>query len=161
MQHNAGKSRFNYRGHALRAGRVSIPGHVYLVTTVTIRRERLFAAHERARICARLLCQAQAQGACNSLAWVVMPDHVHWLLRLESGVGLAAVVKGLKGRVARELNRVAGREGRTVWQPGFHDHALRSHENLRATARYIVGNPLRAGLVDAIGDYPFWDIAWL
>ena len=30
-----------------------------------------------------------------------------------------------------------------------------------ATARYVVANPLRAGLVTSIGDYPFWDAAWL
>jgi len=28
-------------------------------------------------------------------------------------------------------------------------------------ARYIVANPLRAGLVERIGDYPLWDATWL
>jgi hypothetical protein len=26
--------------------------------------------------------------------------------------------------------------------------------------RYIVGNPLRAGLVTGLGDYPHWDTQW-
>lgn len=48
-----------------------------------------------------------------------------------------------------------------VWQRGFHDRALRQEEDLIATARYVVANPLRAGLVDRIGDYPWWDAVWL
>jgi len=32
---------------------------------------------------------------------------------------------------------------------------------VQATARYIVANPLRAGLVERLGDYPLWDAVWL
>jgi hypothetical protein len=32
---------------------------------------------------------------------------------------------------------------------------------MQGIARYIVGNPLQAGLVDRIGDYPHWDAVWL
>lgn len=53
-----------------------------------------------------------------------------------------------------------GRNG-PVWQRTYHDHALRREEDLRAAARYVVANPLRAGLAEGIGDYPFWDAAWL
>ena len=48
-----------------------------------------------------------------------------------------------------------------VWQKGFHDHAIRRDEDIKAVARYIIANPLRAGMVDRIGDYPFWDAVWL
>ena len=42
-----------------------------------------------------------------------------------------------------------------------YDHALRADEDVLAAARYIVANPLRAGLVGSIRDYPFWDAVWL
>jgi putative transposase len=32
---------------------------------------------------------------------------------------------------------------------------------MRAIARYVVANPLRAGLAGTIGDYPYWDAVWL
>ncbi|MGH8412134.1 MAG: REP-associated tyrosine transposase, partial [Pseudomonas sp.] len=38
---------------------------------------------------------------------------------------------------------------------------IRRDEDLPAVARYIVANPLRAGLVEKIGDYPLWDAVWL
>ena len=48
-----------------------------------------------------------------------------------------------------------------VWQPGFHDRALRKNEDLVTASRYIVANPVRAGLVEHIADYPHWDAVWL
>jgi hypothetical protein len=38
---------------------------------------------------------------------------------------------------------------------------LRQDEDVARVARYVVANPLRAGLVKRIGDYPLWDAAWL
>ena len=48
-----------------------------------------------------------------------------------------------------------------VWQRGFHDYALGVDKDIVHVARYIVANPLRAGLVSRIGDYPLWDAKWL
>ncbi|MDT4875531.1 Transposase IS200 like protein [compost metagenome] len=89
-----------------------------------------------------------------------MPDHLHWLVQLKGPIGLSTVIKVFKGRSARQLGlRIA--IGGPVWQRGFHDHALRCEEDIRKVARYIVANPLRAGLAERIGDYPFWDAQWL
>ena len=154
-------SKFSHRGHTLRRGRVSIPGHAYLVTTVTREREPLFADFDRARIVACALERPSANLRCESLAWVVMPDHIHWLVRLDHAGTISGAVRSLKGRVARLVNFAQDQEGCRVWQPGFHDHALRREEDLRATARYIIANPLRAGLVDRIGDYPYWNAVWI
>lgn len=69
-------------------------------------------------------------------------------------------MKRFKARSARAVNGYLGRSG-SLWQRAFHDRALRENEDVQATARYIVANPLRAGLVKHIGDYPFWDAVWL
>ncbi|MBB4592801.1 hypothetical protein FHR61_000481 [Xanthomonas arboricola] len=42
-----------------------------------------------------------------------------------------------------------------------HDRALRKDDDLRIVARYLIANPLRAGMVERVGDYPFWDAIWL
>ncbi|MEG2798132.1 MAG: transposase, partial [Pseudomonas sp.] len=49
----------------------------------------------------------------------------------------------------------------TIWQKGYFDRALRREEDLKVMARYIIANPLRAGLVEHIGQYPLWDAIWL
>ena len=88
-----------------------------------------------------------------------MPDHIHLLLQLGE-TELSVVMKRLKARTAIALNREIGRRGR-FWAKGFHDHALRKEEDLLAVSRYIVANPLRAGLVKSVSDYPYWDAVWL
>lgn len=93
------------------------------------------------------------------LAWVLMPDHAHWLLRLGEE-DLGTTVGRLKSASARNINRVRQCHD-AVWARGFHDHAMRRDEDLRRTARYIVANPIRARLATQIGDYPFWNTAWL
>ena len=44
---------------------------------------------------------------------------------------------------------------------GIRNHAVRVEEDVRQIARYIVANPLRAGLVRDLGEYSLWDCAWL
>ncbi len=94
-----------------------------------------------------------------SLAWVVMPDHLHWLVDLKRG-SLAQLMCRVKSRSCRSVNLMSGSQG-GLWQRGYHDRALRRDEDLKAAARYIVMNPLRAGLVKRPGDYPLWDAVWL
>ena len=89
-----------------------------------------------------------------------MPDHVHWLVQLRDETSLSKVVQTTKSATARRLNRHLKRRGK-IWQYGFHDHAIRKEEEIKDVARYIVANPLRAGLVSNVRDYPFWDAIWI
>lgn len=94
-----------------------------------------------------------------SLAWVIMPDHLHWLAELKGG-SLSELMRRTKSRSTRAVNQGCKREGR-LWQAGYYDRALRREEDVKNAARYIIANPLRAGLVEHIGDYPLWDAVWL
>lgn len=100
------------------------------------------------------------EGWVSSMAWVLMPDHLHWMFALGVERGLGEVIKTLKARSAQRANRFAGMSG-PLWQRAFHDHALREEKEILPTARYIIANPLRAGLVERVGDYPHWDAVWL
>lgn len=141
-------------------GRASIDGQIYLVTTVTRGRVCLFADLLLGRIVVRALyCEATAACA-TTLAYVVMPDHLHWLLQLRADGTLGGVVRFVKGRCAFQINRARGTQG-PVWQPSLHDHALRKEEDLQDIARYVVRNPIRAGLVRRINDYALWDAIWV
>ena len=144
----------------LREGRVSLPGQVYFLTTVTHDHEPLFSDFVHARLAIGELRRLNDTALVTSLAWVVMPDHLHWLVALGHSHSIDIVVKMMKGRTAVAVNRVSSRRG-PVWQRKYYDHALRKDEDLTRTARYIVANPLRAGLVKKLGDYPHWDAVWL
>ena len=140
-------------------GRYSQTGQIYLVTTVTSKRAPFFANFDCGCLVVRELIELDRARMLESLAWVLMPDHLHWLFQLHADT-LSGVVKQLKGRSAGKINAVLQRQG-PVWQRGFHDHAVRKEEDWADLARYIVANPLRAGLVSKLGEYPFWNAKWL
>ncbi|WP_432472330.1 REP-associated tyrosine transposase [Amphritea sp. HPY] len=142
---------------ALRHGRYSEVGRVYLVTFVTRGRQKLFDNFQQGRLVVDVL-RAESV-ATDTLAFVVMPDHAHWLLQLREKP-LSKTVQTVKSLSARRLNQVSGCLG-SVWQNGFHDHAVRKDEDLVRLARYVVMNPVRAGLVKTVREYSLWDAVWL
>jgi putative transposase len=136
-----------------------MPGQTYVITSTTLHRVPWFTDFEVAAAAIRGFVQRDL-GSHDLLAWVLMPDHVHWLVQLADSRTLDTVVNRMKSASAREANRELMRRG-PLWTPAFHDHALRSDETLRSAADYIIRNPLRAGLANTFGAYPFWDSAWL
>ncbi len=142
------------KGHSnLRKGRLSKEGYVYHVTFTTLNRQPYFSDFNLSRRLVLTLKLDEAIGYTQTLAYVVMPDHVHWLFQLQEGE-LAKTVKRVKSVFSRRTNT-------QIWDYGFHDHVIRSEESLKSVARYIVANPLRARLVDKVGEYPHWDAVWL
>ncbi|MCK0751796.1 REP-associated tyrosine transposase [Chromohalobacter japonicus] len=145
---------------ALRAGRRSLTGNAYHITTCTHQRRYLFNDWLLARVAIGSMKALHDDQCVVSLCFVVMPDHIHWLFTLGEKQPLSHVVKRFKGRSAQSINRYLARQG-VVWEEGCHDHLIRDEEDWQAVARYIVANPLRAGLVEDIGCYPHWDAIWL
>ena len=45
--------------------------------------------------------------------------------------------------------------GARLWQVGYHDRILRNDEATLMVVRYILQNPVRAGLVARFSDYPY------
>lgn len=146
-------------GCNLRRGRYSEPERLYLLTSTLLQRRPLFNDFALARLLVKELRIAHEQQWVTSLAWVVMPDHLHWLIQLQAG-SLDELMRRIKSNSARQINQHLGTHG-PICQPGYHDRALRQGEDLQSAARYVVANPLRAGLVMRIGDYPLWDAVWL
>jgi REP element-mobilizing transposase RayT len=88
-----------------------------------------------------------------------MPDHFHWLVKLDQETTLQKLARNLKGRSARRISKSRLATTR-IWQPGYHDHAVRVEEDLENLSNYLILNPVRAGLVRNVDDYPFWDSVW-
>ena len=143
----------------LRIGRYTEKSRVYLLTTNTFHREPVFSDFALGRLVIAQFRAAQDRGCANSLAWVVMPDHFHGLVELQHG-SLSALVQKTKSLSTKAVMGCSARKT-SLWQNGFHDRALRREEDLVKLARYVVANPLRAGLVERLGDYPLWDAIWV
>lgn len=145
---------------SLRTGRHSETGRLHLITAVTFQRHPLFADWRCAWAASASLANPPTWPQAELLCWVLMPAHWHGLLRIGEGTDLAASVRAAKACAARAANLARGRAG-LVWEPGFHDRPLRKEGDLVAAARYIVQNPVRAGLARRPAEYPYWDAMWL
>ena len=88
------------------------------------------------------------------LAWVVMPNHVHVVIRLRYPWTLARVVHTWKWRSGLEANRILGRRGR-LWQPEYFDRLARDEEHEARCVRYVEINPVKARLCTTPWDWPF------
>jgi len=119
--------------------------HSYFLTVCTDRRHRAFEDLEFGQwSVSQLLQQAQSRRFAV-VAYCLMPDHAHLLLQGQSDDA------DLK-RMVLSWNTLTGhqwrqRAGRRLWQTGYYDHVLRDGESMLGVARYILMNPVRAGLV--------------
>lgn len=155
------KPTFPLHGKAnLRHGRISETGRTYLITFCTADRADFFSNHEHARTFILSLRSRSLLKQSRLLCWVLMPDHWHGLIELGPLDTVSTLIGRIKGATAHAINTHRETRGR-VWSVGFHDHAVCKEEDLLNVARYIVLNPVRAGLVQRVGDYPFWDAIWL
>jgi len=143
---------------ALRFGRWSQTGNVYAITAVPRARRPWFDDKANVDLLIEALRTVERTGRTSSLAWVVMPDHLHWLVELRTGT-LAGCMQILKSRSGRSIARRVDANA-PIWQPGYYDHALRSDECLRTQAMYIAANPVRARLATRIGEYPYVWSRW-
>ena len=102
------------------------------------------------------LLEAVRYRQTNGIWWcrvfVVMPDHVHGLIRFPSPEHpLQREIGEFKKYTARMLG--------IGWQKDFFDHRLRREESEREKADYILRNPERAGLVEDWREWPHFFVA--
>lgn len=90
---------------------------------------------------------------CEMLAWVVMPNHVHALLRI-GATPLSVLVADWKEYTAREANRTLQLRG-AFWAANCWDTFMKDPDHELKACRYIENNPVKAGLVRDPKDWPF------
>lgn len=92
------------------------------------------------------------------LAWVVMANHVHVLIR--PLVPLGKALMNIKSASARAANSILARTGQPFWQDESYDHFVRNDCERAAIIRYIHFNPVTAGLVAEPEDWPWSSAGW-
>ncbi|UCF14889.1 MAG: class I tRNA ligase family protein, partial [Phycisphaerales bacterium] len=80
------------------------------------------------------------------LAWAVMPNHVHAIIRPFPGHELTKIIQSWKSFTSKEINRSIGREG-VLWMDEYY-HLIRDEEDFSNQVEYVVSNPEKADLGD-------------
>jgi len=139
----------------LRKGRISHPGfYYYLTKNIEQRGTSTLIEGENPLILIDRLFLAQKREWWNILAFVVMPDHYHLVIRLGETHTLDQAMAIVNRTVSRQIHK--GQENKDrFWQDGFYDRCIRNHEKLNDYVTYVHLNPVRKGLVEYMEDWPY------
>jgi putative transposase len=153
---------------------LDIAGHIYYVTTVVYRRLRLFTNPAYVIPLFDSLHYYRHRHQCRLLGYVIMPDHIHFMLWPQQEDALENFMRDFKSYTAKRLIRQAeveerrdlvaafeqagaetGRSEHKVWQDSYWDKNIYTERFLRQKLNYIHRNPLLAGLVEDVAAYPY------
>jgi putative transposase len=137
---------------------MSIPPRVahsgtFLISTPTFHRRRLFQVIANADMFVETLRHYRREGHYLLSAFVVMPEHVHFIVTPQNA-SLERVVGLIKGGFSHRLHSKL-----PVWQKGFSDRRLRDEDELEIAKRYVHENPVRKRICERVEEYK-WSSAW-
>ena len=127
--------------------------HRYFLTFCTDSRQRVFVTRDRVDLVLLQIERSAADEQFAIIAYCFMPDHLHLLIE---GLAEPSDCRRFIGR-AKQFSGYhhAKAFGHRLWQRYGFERVLRNDEATLVVARYILENPLRAGLVSRVEDYPF------
>jgi putative transposase len=126
----------------------------YLLTICVHLREPVFTCHSAARLVIDLFLQFASEEKFEVLAYCAMPEHVHfYVVGLEDSSDCRRLVNRWKQKTGLWWKQQSHAEA--LWQRGFHDRIIREGEPIDGVIRYVILNPVRAGLVADARDYPY------
>lgn len=89
------------------------------------------------------------------IAYTILSNHFHLLFKLLNGnSGISKIMKNIKGRSSIYINRELNRTGK-LWQDESYDRWIRDDIELYFVIKYILENPVSAGLVDCWKKWEF------
>ena len=128
-------------------------GRIFLVTVSTSPRRPIFSEPGLAYECIELLHAVVKKSGTRVYAYCLMPDHAHLLVEISLEVPLPAMIRSWKSLCYQARRRRGDAE--KFWQRSFWDRGIRCEEDLVRAVQYVLANPVRAGLVDEAGEWPW------
>lgn len=130
-----------------RIGRVLVPNHAHHIVQRGHNRQVMFAEEGDFRYYLDTLTEWEMEPGVKVYAWCLMTNHIHLILEPPEEVTKPGqLMKRLAGRQTRYINRQEGR---------YKSSPIQTEGYLLACLRYVELNPVRAGMVDKPGDYPW------
>jgi len=145
--------------------RYFVPGGTYFFTVVTAARYPLFSDPWARHLLGQVMREARDETPFETLAIVLLPDHLHALWALPSGddrypqrwqaIKAKFTSKWLEhgGDEADVSDGYQAQRRRGVWQPRFIEHTIHDEDDLSNHADYLHYNPIKHGLVKSLHDW--------
>lgn len=129
-------------------------GGYYHIYNRGANRERIFFSDENYSYCLRLIGKYSEIFHISVIAYCLMPNHFHLILRQNSEKSISDLMRLVFNAYVQAVNRQIGRTG-TLFEGRF-KHILIDKDNyILHLCRYIHLNPVKAELVAAPGEWRF------
>src|ERR1022692_1630030 len=134
------------------------PAHVkagartFFVTSSVWGKQNLLQSERAAELFLRVLYDYRAHSKFRLHEFVVMPDHFHLLLTVESEMTIERAVQFVKGGFSFRAGRELGMRS-PIWQKGFSEVRISDAEAFQQVRTYIRNNPVARHLVSNPEDY--------
>ncbi|HSI73235.1 MAG TPA: transposase [Fimbriimonas sp.] len=139
---------------------IAVPG-AYIVTSGTYQKVKLCDTEEKLELLTTVLLSSLEDTGWQLQAWSVFANHYHFVgISPDTGLGLTRLMRRIHGISARELNRMDGTLGRTVWYRCW-DTKITSSSAHYARLAYVHRNPVKHGLVEDAVHYRWCSAKWL
>jgi putative transposase len=130
------------------------PKRTFFNTTKTIMGQNLLQSERNATLFIDVLRFYVAAKKFVIHDFVVMPNHVHLLMSVDTDMSIERAMQFIKGGYSYSLKKELGYLGE-IWQLGFSDVRVKDRASFLAYREYIYQNPFKAGLVDTPEKFPY------
>jgi len=135
--------------------RYYIPDSIVFITAVTKDRRSDLIEDVSINVFWETVALVQKFHPFELMAYVILPDHFHWLIRPENDTGnYSSIMHSLKRNFTLNFKKAYGLSGSIqYWQYGFWDRVIRSEKEFGRILRYIHWNPVKHHYVDLPEDW--------
>ena len=144
----------------------------FFVTTTILKFAKVFETDSYCDLLIKNIKHYQEKYEYEIIAYVIMPSHFHWILKVEPKKGtISDIMRDLKKYSAWDILEALGkdkspllisfenceipRQKRQLWMHRFDDEVIRNEKMLWTKIKYINNNPFEAGIVDKAEDYKY------
>jgi putative transposase len=129
-------------------------GHYYHIYNRGIGRDKIFFNEGNYEYCLRLIKKYLTEHQLSIIAYCLMPNHYHFLIRQNGEPPLSRFVGLVFNAYVQAVNGQQERQG-TLFEERFKDVHVDKEEYLIHLCRYIHANPVKAGLVNKPEEWPY------
>ena len=137
-----------------RLPRLTVPGYPHHIIQRGNNRQSIFATSADYEALLAMLEEHALKSGVAIHAYVMMSNHFHLLATPDAATGIPEMMQSVGRRYVRYFNQRQGRTG-TLWEGRYRSTLIQAERYLLACMAYIDLNPVRAGIADSVGEYPW------
>lgn len=126
----------------------------YFVTTDINRRLPLFDDSKLANILKNNIFYYKETLDFILYAYVVMPDHLHMVIKVNEQYNISKVMQAIKYHAAKDVHNYLESEGK-IWKPRFNYRTINDKKGLKNILNYIQNNPVNSKLESKFSKMPY------